>query len=129
MPFICDGVTLTKEHVAEVRAAVVAQRLESRALCTAQHVAFFAGPEACSDVSEADERADHHSKEAVGGGGGGTCGVGVPTRVRKLGGSRIKGVLARTARKVTRFGEQLAVLSFSGSLSAALPQHAEFLGI
>ena len=39
---------LAKENVAEVRAAVGAKGFKSRALSPAVHVAFVAGPEACS---------------------------------------------------------------------------------
>ena len=46
VPLVCDGVALAKEHVAKVGAAVAAHCLEGRALGTAKHVTFFAGPEA-----------------------------------------------------------------------------------
>jgi hypothetical protein len=48
VPLVCDGVALAKENVAEVRAAVGAKGFKSRALSPAVHVAFVAGPEACS---------------------------------------------------------------------------------
>jgi hypothetical protein len=63
----------------------------------------------------------------AGKGGRVTCGISVPTRVRKLGSGGIKGVLARAAGKVARFGEQLAVLAFTRSFSTALPENAELL--
>ena len=49
VPFIGHCVAFAKEHVAQVRAAVAAQGLESRALGSAEDMAFFARPEACSD--------------------------------------------------------------------------------
>lgn len=42
VPLVCDGVTLAKKYVAEVRPAVATQGLEGRALCAAEDVAFIA---------------------------------------------------------------------------------------